>query len=58
MIAAAPSLEVLSIPPNNRLEPLRGEREGQWSIRINEKWRICFRWQSGNAVDVEITDYH
>ncbi len=58
MIAAAPSLEVLRIPPNNRLEPLRGDRKGQWSIRINDQWRSCFKWQDGNAQDVEITDYH
>jgi len=58
MIAAAARLETLRIPPNNRLERLRGEREGQWSIRINDQWRICFRWQNGNAHEVEITDYH
>lgn len=58
MIAAATSIEILNIPPNNRLEALHGNREGQWSIRINEKWRICFRWKSGNASDVEIVDYH
>ncbi|MCL5024412.1 MAG: type II toxin-antitoxin system RelE/ParE family toxin [Nitrospirae bacterium] len=58
MIAAANALEILKIPPNNRLERLKGSREGQWSIRINEQWRICFRWQNGSAHDVEITDYH
>jgi toxin HigB-1 len=58
MIAAATALETLKIPPNNRLERLRGDREGQWSIRINDQWRICFRWQNGSAHDVEITDYH
>ncbi len=58
MIAASPSLETLRIPPNNRLELLRGDREGQWSIRINDQWRICFRWQNGSAHNVEITDYH
>jgi proteic killer suppression protein len=58
MIAAAPALEILKIPPNNRLERLSGNREGQWSIRINDQWRICFRWQNGNAHEVEITDYH
>ena len=45
-------------PPSNRLEALRGDRDGQFSIRINNQWRICFRWESGNAHDVEITDYH
>jgi len=44
--------------PNNRLEQLKGKRKGQWSIRINDQWRICFKWQDGNANDVEITDYH
>jgi len=58
MIAAATALETLKIPPNNRLERLRGVRGGQWSIRINDQWRICFRWQNGSAHDVEITDYH
>lgn len=55
---AAASLEDLRIPPGNRLEPLRGDREGQHSIRINDQWRLCFRFESGNAYDVEITDYH
>jgi proteic killer suppression protein len=58
MIAAATALETLRIPPHNRLERLRGDREGQWSIRINDQWRICFRWKNGSAHDVEITDYH
>ena len=44
--------------PGNRLEKLSGDREGQYSIRINKQWRICFRWEEGNAYDVEITDYH
>ncbi len=48
----------LRIPPANRLEALKGEREGQYSIRINDQWRICFRWIEGNAFDVEIVDYH
>jgi toxin HigB-1 len=55
---AAKDREDLRIPLSNRLEPLKGKREGQWSIRINEKWRICFRWQDGNAEGVEIIDYH
>ncbi|NTU42606.1 MAG: type II toxin-antitoxin system RelE/ParE family toxin [Nitrospirales bacterium] len=58
MIAAAVTLETLRIPPNNRLEALKGDREGQWSIRINDQWRICFEWQNGSAYNVEITDYH
>ncbi len=45
-------------PPGNRLEQLRGNRAGQWSIRINDQWRICFRWEDGDAKDVEIVDYH
>jgi proteic killer suppression protein len=58
MIAAATTIDTLRVPPNNRLEQLKGKRKGQWSIRINDQWRICFNWQSGNAHDVEITDYH
>ena len=58
MISHAASLEDLKIPPANRLEPLKGDRRGQHSIRINQQWRICFRWQDGDAHDVEITDYH
>ena len=58
MITAATTLETLKVPPNNRLEALKGSREGQWSIRINDQWRICFRWKNGNVFDVEITDYH
>ena len=51
-------LPQLSIPPGNRLERLRGNREGQHSIRINEKYRICFRWEENDAHQVEVTDYH
>jgi toxin HigB-1 len=58
MIAAAVRLETLKVPPNNRLEALKGDRKGQWSIRINDQWRICFEWQNGSAYNVEITDYH
>ncbi len=58
MVAAATTLETLRIPPNNKLEALKGDREGQWSIRINDKWRICFKWQDSNVYEVEITDYH
>ena len=50
------ALNDLRIPPGNRLETLRGDREGQLSIRINDQWRICFKWVDGNAFDVEITD--
>lgn len=55
---AATQLEDLRIPPSNRLEALRADRKGQWSIGINEQWRLCFRFESGDAFDVEIVDYH
>jgi proteic killer suppression protein len=55
---AAATLEFLRAPPGNRLELLRGDRAGQWSIRINDQWRICFRWQNGDALGVEIVDCH
>ena len=58
MLDAAQSLQDLRVPPGNRLEKLTGDREGQHGIRINDQWRICFRWRDGNAYDVEITDYH
>lgn len=58
MLNNAKSLEDLRIPPNNRLELLRGKRVGQYSIRINEQWRLCFLWEHGNAEQVEICDYH
>lgn len=51
-------LDDLRVPPGNRLEKLRGDRKGQYSIRINEQWRICFRWKNGDAFAVEIVDYH
>lgn len=54
----AADLRDLLAPPGNRLEKLRGDREGQYSIRINDQWRICFRWQEDRALDVEIVDYH
>jgi proteic killer suppression protein len=54
----AATLDFLRVPPGNRLEPLTGNRAGLWSIRINDQWRICFRWQDGNAHDCEIVDYH
>jgi proteic killer suppression protein len=58
LIDAAETLEDLRVPPGNRLEKLAGDREGQHSIRINERWRLCFRWEAGSAFDVEIVDYH
>ncbi|TAN46753.1 MAG: type II toxin-antitoxin system RelE/ParE family toxin [Methylococcaceae bacterium] len=54
----AATLAFLRSPPGNRLEPLHGERVGQHSIRVNDQWRVCFRWSEGNAFDVEIVDYH
>ena len=58
MLNRARVIEDMRIPPANRLEPLKGARKGQWSIRINRQWRICFRWDDGDAHDVEIVDYH
>ena len=55
---AAVDLADLRVPPGNRLERLVGNRAGQYSIRINDQWRICFRWQAGDAYDVAIADYH
>jgi proteic killer suppression protein len=57
-LIAASDLQSLASPPGNRLEALRGERVGQYSIRINDQWRICFRWVAGQAEEVEIVDYH
>jgi len=57
-IHAAKLIEDLRIPPGNRLEKLSGDRKGYWSIRINDQWRICFKWDNGNAFEVEIVDYH
>jgi proteic killer suppression protein len=54
----ARSLQDLRVPPGNRLEALKGDRKGQHSIRINDRWRICFVWTEGDAFDVEIVDYH
>jgi proteic killer suppression protein len=54
----ATRIEDLRLPPSNRLETLFHDRTGQWSIRINDQWRICFRFENGNAYDVEIIDYH
>jgi toxin HigB-1 len=58
LLHRARRLEDLRIPPGNRLEALRGVRAGQHSIRVNDQWRICFRWDEGDAFDVEICDYH
>ena len=58
LIDAAVSLESLRVPPGNGLESLRGGRRVQWSIRINEQWRICFRWEHGDALEVEVVDHH
>lgn len=57
-LSQARSLQDLLVPPGNRLEALKGDRKGQHSIRINDQWRICFRWLDGHAHDVEIVDYH
>ena len=57
-IHGAATLEFLRVPPGNCLEKLGGDRAGQWSIRINGQWRICFKWREGHAYDVEIVDYH
>ena len=58
MLHAANTLEFLKSPPGNRLEPLKGDRRGQHSIRINDQWRICFRWTASGPAEVEIVDYH
>lgn len=58
MLAAAERLDDLKVPPGNRLEALKGKRSGQFSIRINDQWRICFAWTGKDAADVEIVDYH
>lgn len=58
ILDAAEKLEDLRIPPSNYLEKLSGDREGQYSIRINDQWRICFEWRNGDAYEVEVVDYH
>ncbi len=58
MINRAEILNDLKVPPANRLEALRGNRKGQYSIRINDQWRICFKWKDGEVHNVEIVDYH
>lgn len=57
-LQAATRLDDLRLPPSNRLEALTGDRSGQWSIRINDQWRVCFRFEEGDAFGVEIVDYH
>jgi len=58
MLHRAVRIEDLRVPPQNRLEKLKGNLKGRWSIRINDQWRVCFRFEGGNALDVEIVDYH
>jgi proteic killer suppression protein len=58
ILDAAEKLDDLKVPPGNRLEKLSGDRQGQHSIRVNQQWRICFRWKNGDCYDVEIADYH
>lgn len=58
LLDAATNLADLRVPPGNRLERLSGDRAGQYSIRINDQWRLCFFWEDGDAYDVEVTDYH
>jgi toxin HigB-1 len=58
MLHRAMTLQDLRVPPANRLERLKGDRQGQYSIRINDQWRICFLWEGGHAFDVDIVDYH
>jgi proteic killer suppression protein len=58
MLSNAQCLEDLRAPPGNRLEALRGDRRGQYSIRVSQRWRLCFRWENGDAHDVELVDYH
>jgi proteic killer suppression protein len=58
MLDAATIIDTLKVPPGNRLEALKGDRKGQYSIRINDQWRICFLWKDGNVFEIEIIDYH
>jgi len=58
MLDAATTLEDLRVPPAYRLERLKHDRAGQWSIRVNDRWRLCFRWEGADAYDVELVDYH
>jgi proteic killer suppression protein len=58
MVDAAESIDDLRVPPGNRLEKLKGKREGQHSVRVNDQWRVCFKWKDGDAHEVEVVDYH
>ena len=58
LLDAADSPEDLRVPPGNRLEKLSGDRKGQYSIRVNDQWRVCFQWRDGDAIEVEVVDYH
>ena len=58
MLDAAQDIRTLSTLPGNRLERLRGDRKGQYSIRVNDQWRVCFEWRDGHAYEVEVVDYH
>lgn len=58
ILDAATTIEDLRVPPGNRLEKLRGDRAGQWSIRVNDQWRLCFEWRGNDAYQVELVDYH
>jgi len=58
MLVNACGIKGLKVPPGNRSEALLGDRKGEWIIRINDQWRVCFRWDAGDAYEVEVTDYH
>ena len=58
MLNRAQVLQDLRVPPSNRLEALKGDRKGQYSVRVNDQWRICFRWERGDVYEVELVDYH
>ena len=58
LLDAADSPEDLRVPPGNRLEKLSGDRKGQYSIRVNDQWRVCFQWRDGDAFEIEVVDYH
>jgi len=58
MLNRAQALQDLTVPPSNRLEALKGDRKGQYSVRVNDQWRICFRWERGDVYEVELVDYH
>jgi proteic killer suppression protein len=58
MVEAATDIRELATPPSNHLEKLKGDRDGQWSIRVNDKYRICFKWKNGQACEIEFADYH